>query len=592
ATANATAATAGPRSAAELLAQLGPAVVTVSVTTDAGTNPVGVGIILFGPQYIVTPYHLVKGTKQVLVDYFRNSTSGEHSHQSATVIAVDREHDLALLSSSNPYHAKPLVLGNAASAGTEVVAIINPKLTSAAGPQTTLAGSIGASAQKADAALVIQTSLAVPASNQGSPVLAMDGTVVGLVTGRLSATEPGGMAVPALFADRLYQGHDDKFATGADFPLWEMELPFTDLKNASGAVRISGLASHMVYDAEHGQLVMLIPARNKVLFLTIKDNVVAKELFTGTDPVDLKMSLTSKNLAWVANNTSKNIVSINLTTRAVEKTLTLTNAPLAMTLVRDSIWFMNATGTACVVKYSGGEDQEAPLSIRSLAYNGQRNNILMGSRNSWLCEVDGDHIQSLIQRQRTLRAEIDDYNKNAKFASKTSADARYDELTAEMRTLEAAIAKCDKVYNQPAGVATDFTTTQQSLFIDQPRGRVYFNRAVMDSKAPDKIIGVFKSPEHSLRNSEHLRELFAKYTYVNQIIAVSPDGGVAASGTHLFNTEDFTVLRELPVPTTAIAFAPDMRTLWFCDVVNNQIVSMRYRDDSWTPPVVDPKKAK
>jgi hypothetical protein len=541
---------------------------------------------------VVTAYHLVKGSKQVLVDYFHNSTSGEHSHQSAYVVAVDREHDLALLSSTNPYHAKPLALGDGsvAKAGTEVVAIINPKLTAAAGPQATLGGTVGAPDDKSGA--LLSTSLTVAATAHGTPVVATDGTLIGLIAGRRGATEPSGAVVPALFVDRLYQGRDDKFAVGADFQHWEMELPFTDLKNASGAVAISGLASNMVYDAEHGQLVMLVPARNKVLFITTKDNLVAKELFTGTDPVDLKMSLTSKNLAWVANNSSKNIVSVNLTTRAVEKTITLTNAPIAMTLVRDSIWFMNGTGTPCVVKYSGGEDQEAPLSIRSLAYNGLRNNILMGSRNSWLCEVDGDHIQSLIQRQRTLQAAIDDYNKNAKFASKTSADARYEELTGEMRTLEAAIAKCYKVYNQPAGVATDFTSTQQSLFIDQPRGRVYFNRAVMDSKAPDKIIGVFKSPEHSLRNSEHLRDLFAKYTYINQIIAVSPDGGVAASGTHLFNTEDFTVLRELPVPTTAIAFAPDMRTLWFCDVVNNQIVSMRYRDDSWTPPVVDPKKAK
>ena len=72
----------------------------------------------------------------------------------------------------------------------------------------------------------------------------------------------------------------------------------------------------------------------------------------------------------------------------------------------------------------------------------------------------------------------------------------------------------------------------------------------MDAKDPGKIIGVFKSPEHSLKDNPKLGELFTKYPYYNQILAVSPDGGVAASGTHLYNTEDFTVIDELPVLTT------------------------------------------
>jgi hypothetical protein len=262
-----------------------------------------------------------------------------------------------------------------------------------------------------------------------------------------------------------------------------------------------------------------------------------------------------------------------------------------MTLARDAIWFMNTNGTACMVKYTGGEDHEAPLNIRSLAYNGTRNNILMGSKTSWLCEVDGDRIQALIIKEHALQAAIDDYNKNAKFASKTDADARYNELTAELRQQEAMVDKSIKVYNQPAGTTTDFSTNVQSLFIDPERNRVYFNRSVMNAKEPGRIIGVFKSPDHSLKNNEKVRDLFQKYPYLNQILAVSPDGGVAASGTHLYNTEDFTVLQELPIPTTALAFAPDMRTLYFCDVVNGQIAHLQFRDEAWTPPD-SAKKAK
>jgi hypothetical protein len=106
----------------------------------------------------------------------------------------------------------------------------------------------------------------------------------------------------------------------------------------------------------------------------------------------------------------------------------------------------------------------------------------------------------------------------------------------------------------------------------------------MDAKDPGKIIGVFKNPEHSLKDNAKLAELFTKYPYYNQILAVSPDGGVAASGTHLYNTEDFTVIDELPVLTTAVVFDPDMRTIHFADPVNGRIASLPYREEGWKPP--------
>jgi sugar lactone lactonase YvrE len=100
----------------------------------------------------------------------------------------------------------------------------------------------------------------------------------------------------------------------------------------------------------------------------------------------------------------------------------------------------------------------------------------------------------------------------------------------------------------------------------------------MDLKDPARIIGVFKSPEHSLKDSEQIKAFFEKFPYLNQILAVSPDGSIAVSGTHLYNTADFTIIGELPLPTTSVAFHPDNKTLYLGDAINRQVVGINYRE--------------
>jgi sugar lactone lactonase YvrE len=133
------------------------------------------------------------------------------------------------------------------------------------------------------------------------------------------------------------------------------------------------------------------------------------------------------------------------------------------------------------------------------------------------------------------------------------------------------------MYTKPKGLDADFSANQQSLFVDEPRKRIYYSRCVMDLNEPGKIIGVFKSPEHSLKNNQTLSEFWSKNQALDQIRAVSPDGTVAVSGTHIYNAMEFTVIAELPVPTTAVVFHSDNKTLYFADPVNHQVVGIDYR---------------
>jgi hypothetical protein len=52
-------------------------------------------------------------------------------------------------------------------------------------------------------------------------------------------------------------------------------------------------------------------------------------------------------------------------------------------------------------------------------------------------------------------------------------------------------------------------------------------------------------------------------------------GGIAASGTCLYDTETVTVPCDLPIATTTLIFALHMHALVLCDVVNGQLAQMK-----------------
>jgi hypothetical protein len=271
-------------------------------------------------------------------------------------------------------------------------------------------------------------------------------------------------------------------------------------------------------------------------------------------------------------------VSIDLESGKVTKTISLQHEPLAFTVGRNSIWFMDSTGEAIVVKTTGKDESESDLHIRSLAIYGAGGDILCGSAKSWLCEFDPDKVQTVIGRRRVQKKAVDDFNADAKAGSSKASEARRESLLKDLADTDKILDKAIKMYNQPAGTDVDFSQKQQSLFVDEPHKRIYFNRCVMDLKEPGKIIGVFKSPVHSLGNTEELKAFLDKFPYLNQIRAVSPDGSVAVSGTHLYNTADFTIMGELPVPTSSVVFHSDNKTLFLGDPINHAVVGINYRE--------------
>ncbi|MBA3697307.1 MAG: trypsin-like peptidase domain-containing protein [Planctomycetes bacterium] len=559
----------GKSSIADLVEHCGPSVVVVKTNTGNGA-----GFIAFAPDLIVTNYHVVSGARTFQAIFIDGKRTVTHN---VTVAAVDSENDLALLKLSSPIKAKVLEFADSSTlrSGSEVFAIGNPGMGGTILSQTVSNGIISNTERILGKRRFLQTNTAINPGNSGGPLFDLEGKVVGVVTAKATRQENIGFAVPASLVLDFYKERDSKYRVEGDFVKWEGKQPFERLRRHAGAIPLNTYPTEMVLDVERDQLVAISPDTNKVIFIDLKERKMTREVFTGTDPVALQFG--AKGEIWVANRTSKNFVSLDLVTGKVNKTLSLTHEPLSFTVGRNSIWFMDATGQAIVVRTSGKDESEADLFIRSLAIYGSGGDILCGSAKSWLCEFDPDKVQTVISRRRTQKKAIDDFNADARSGSSKASQGRRDALIKDLADTEKILERAIKIYNQPAGTDVDFSQKQQSLFIDEPRNRIYFNRCVMDLKEPGKIVGVFKSPEHSLKDSEEIKAFYQKFPYLNQIRAVSPDGKFAVSGTHIYNTEDFTIIGELPLPTTSIVFHSDNKTLYLGDSINRQVVGIDYR---------------
>jgi len=156
-------------------------------------------VVLYGGQdYIITNYHVIDGLLQMTVTFSDgNSYSGK-------VVGSDPYSDLAILSANAPqseFH--PLQLGQSSTlqVGETVVAIGNPYGLS----NTITVGIIGHLGRALQMDTLggyaipdtIQFSAAVNPGNSGGPLIAPDGTVVGITSAAVSNSEGLGFAIPS-----------------------------------------------------------------------------------------------------------------------------------------------------------------------------------------------------------------------------------------------------------------------------------------------------------------------------------------------------------------------------------------------------------
>jgi len=197
----------------QVVAAVTPSVVTVksqvrTLTPFGGStngDAVGTGFVVRSDGFILTNQHVIEGASAVTVTL---ASGQEHS---ATVVAQDAKHDLAVLHiEETGLPALTLGSSDGLAMGESVVAI-GYALDLSGGPTVTagIISSLERTIDVQDAGAVrsyiglLQTDAALNRGNSGGPLLALDGSVVGVNVAGGDGVENIGFAIPIAVADPL-----------------------------------------------------------------------------------------------------------------------------------------------------------------------------------------------------------------------------------------------------------------------------------------------------------------------------------------------------------------------------------------------------
>ncbi|MEP7194505.1 MAG: trypsin-like peptidase domain-containing protein [Actinomycetota bacterium] len=173
-----------------LYRQVSDGVVRIETTACNGGG-VGSGFLIT-PDLVATVAHVVDGAVSIVIRADGVTTTG-------SVVGIDKAADLALVQTRNALGGHVFALdASQPEVGTDVGAIGYPL----AGPESLVKGSISGlgrtiNVNESSLAGLIQTDAAVNPGNSGGPLLAVDGTVVGLVDAKEAGANGIGYAIPA-----------------------------------------------------------------------------------------------------------------------------------------------------------------------------------------------------------------------------------------------------------------------------------------------------------------------------------------------------------------------------------------------------------
>jgi serine protease Do len=198
----------------QVVAAVTPSVVTVTsqvrtVTPFGGSSgeAVGTGFVVRSDGFILTNQHVIEGASAVAV------TLASGKELPATVVAQDATHDLAVLHvAQDGLPALTLGTSDNLAMGESVVAI-GYALDLSGGPTVTagIISSLERTIDVQDAEAVrhytglLQTDAALNRGNSGGPLLALDGSVVGVNVAGGNGVENIGFAIPIAAAAPLLQ---------------------------------------------------------------------------------------------------------------------------------------------------------------------------------------------------------------------------------------------------------------------------------------------------------------------------------------------------------------------------------------------------
>lgn len=531
-------------SIAELVEKHGIAVVVIK--TDVGS---GAGFFVSPDGLVATNYHVIAGSRRVTVEFnFVENGASRRMALDSRVCAVDLVNDLALV--QVPTRTVPYleVASDVDSrVGDTVVAIGSPGVGGKILENTVSSGIISALSREIDGVVYLQVTAPINPGNSGGPLLSLNGKLIGIVTAKARDAENIGFAVPASALRMVLDHKDGLYRISGSLTEWEAKNGLQFKHDTSKGIPIEGGVIRMAFFEDDKKLLALDYTNNSLVFVSMDTRKVLKSVYTGSEPVDFEFATHMRDV-WVANSSAHNVVRVSLSRMQVMEKLELPFAPLDIACSKSHVWIRTTDDRLYVLSPTDKKAYYTQLGAKSIGFDTRHGRLLIGG-GTILGEGEADKIAGVAKELAAAKKDAD----RAKLLE------QYDKL----------------IKVSPVNVSSPgYSGRGASLVVDSTNGRVYYFRAVFKADKLDAPLGVFKPNPYSSSSDPAVRAFMARYPLLDEIRAASPDGKWAANGTHVFNTQKYTVQQELPIPAIAYCFSKDSKALYFFDAINGMILPL------------------
>ncbi len=299
---------------------------------------------------------------------------------------------------------------------------------------------------------------------------------------------------------------------------------------------------------EDGRQILALDADNTLELISLADRKVVRRISIGPGASCVFVPPGGFKTAWVGFHPGGSLVRVDLERGEVAETVPTTYGADALVVLRRIAYLAVPNGPIAAVDLAEKKDLGylGNSGCAALAYEARKDRL-------WSLSVGGLTEFDLSKAGPALK-ELGRKNLSPK----------------ERTDLGSLVMNMGKVH--PVG-GQNPAQLGPRMMLDERSGRLYASAVAIRTDKPEATVGVFRAPAHSLDSSPAVREFASKILGRDQILTASADGKWAASGSHLFNAATFALVRELPLPTSLVAFSRDAKELYYYDWVNRAVVA-------------------
>lgn len=558
---------------------------TVVIRTDIGS---GSGFIVDAEGLVITNYHVIEASSKLDINMQKRESTEQVKIEGAKVIAVDADHDLAIIklppapesvARGAGYQALRLRTTPEVSAGETVFAIGNPGAGGEILDYTLTKGIVSNPKRRGKDMDLIQTTAPINPGNSGGPLIDTDGNVVGVVALKGVNVEAVAFAIPSSAVKTLIAKQKEApHAVKGTLEEWEKEnRPLTALARRRPsykedcAVKVDRGVDTMLLSRDGDKIYLLMGEVGQVCEFDIASRAVGRSFKADTEVRTISIDKLGNTLYVVASEKSS-IMRVNVATMDLKDETVFDNEPL------DVVNVGGVSGDTAIML-----DRQAPVLLRPFDFGRTGDRVEMpnevysaicASNGAWLCMARRAPLTAAGTSPYELIAygapELKSFYSLANLRETAKKRGFPPNIVKRIRETEEKVDGARSVYAISSKIAEEEGGLAPAILFVGPH-QVIFGRRIIRLAGTMKVDGVLEPGPYSTDDRPGMKRRRDFYKYMDNVFSTSPDGKWAATGTHIYSVKTRKPIRQLPFPSSVHVFSKDGTSLYIFDPLRTKV---------------------